>query len=453
MNPPTRREFLKTSGSGLGYLALAGLTAEAATAGYQSPLAPKLSHHAPKAKRVIMMFMQGAPAQMETFDHSPEMEKAEGVPVSAGAAKNAGSTVLAPVYKFRPYGQSGQMISEIFPNVGAYADDLCILNGMYTDNPAHPQATIMWHTGSINFVRPSMGSWVVYGLGTENESLPGFITINPPANLGGAQNYGSGFLPASFQGTKINTQAKGIPNLSGQLSRGEQRRHLNLVQSMNRNYLRYSRGNDEIEGVIESYELAFRMQTTVPEVMDFSKESRSTLGAYGIGNPTTDKFGRQCLMARRLAEAGVRFIEVAHPGWDQHNALRKRLQANAYGTDQPIAALLGDLKQRGLFEDTLLIWGGEFGRTPMRQGNDGRRHNNRGFTMWLAGAGIKGGIRHGKSDPISGIAVEGKVHTHDMHATILHLLGLDHERLTFKYAGRDFRLTDVAGEVVSEVLA
>jgi hypothetical protein len=315
----------------------------------------------------------------------------------------------------------------------------------------------MLHTGSINFVRPSVGAWTVYGLGTENRDLPGFVTINPPARLGGAQNYGSAFLPASYQGTRLAGGGAGsLPNISNpSLTAIEQRRQIDLIQGMNRDLLARSEGNTEIDGVIESFELAYRMQTALPAVLDVSSETEVTRQLYGLDAPATRGFGAQCLMARRLAEAGVRFIELSHQGWDQHANLRQRLAANAAAIDRPIAGLLADLKQRGMLEETLVVWGGEFGRTPTGQGggDDGRQHNNRGFTMWLAGGGVRGGLRFGATDAVGFAAVDGKVHTHDLHATILHLLGLDHTRLTYRYAGRDFRLTDVYGRVVEEIIA
>ncbi len=414
---------------------------------YSNPLAEKQPHFPARAKRVIFMFMQGGPSHLDTFDYKPALQKADG----RGEGKGK---LLASPFEFAQHGHSGLHISSLYPRLAEHADDLCILNGMHTTSPAHPQATVATHTGSINFVRPSMGAWVTYGLGTSNEDLPGFITINPVNNLGGAQNYGSAFLPASFQGTRIGTGAGSISNIANPvLDRDAQRRQLDLVQTMNRDMLRRNRINAELEGVIESYELAFRMQSSVPEVMDLSKESAGTKSLYGIGNKLTDDFGTQCLMARRLAEAGVRFIQLTHRGWDQHNGLKAKLTNNCGATDQPIAALLTDLKRRGMLKDTLLVWGGEFGRSPQGQNKDGRRHNNRGYSMWMAGGGVSGGIRYGSTDELGGSAVSGKMHTHDLHATILHLLGLDHEKLTYRYAGRDFRLTDVHGIVHDEILA
>ncbi|MCA9167504.1 MAG: DUF1501 domain-containing protein, partial [Planctomycetales bacterium] len=310
------------------------------------------------------------------------------------------------------------------------------------------------HTGAINFVRPSIGSWVVYGLGTENQDLPGFVTINPDGNPGGGQNFGSAFLPAAYQGTRVSAGDAPIAHIRNRRRKpAAQRRHLDLLQSMNRDALASSLDPLELEGIVESYELAFRMQTAVPELMDIAQEPDAVRERYGINSPATASFGMQCLMARRLAEADVRFIEISHRGWDQHNNLQTALPRNCQAIDQPIAALLQDLKDRDLLRDTLLVWTGEFGRTPQEQSNfNGRRHQNRGFTAWMAGAGVRGGMRYGATDEIGAEAVEGKVHIHDLHATILHLLGLDHERLTYRYSGRDFRLTNVEGRVVSEIL-
>jgi uncharacterized protein (DUF1501 family) len=339
---------------------------------------------------------------------------------------------------------------------------------MHTDIPNHPQATVQMHTGSFAFVRPSIGSWVTYGLGTEGNNLPGFIALNPLTRLGGAQNYGSAFLPATFEGTGINLGggggrrnrraaggSAGLPNIANrQLSTAAQRRQLDLLQAMNRDRLQKDQVNTQLEGLIESYELAFRMQSAVPNIMDLNAESPATVEKYGINaGGGTANFGRQCLMARRLAEAGVRFIELTHNGWDQHRGLRARLTANCTAIDQPIAALIDDLKQRGMLDDTLIVWTGEFGRTPHVRNDDGRDHNATGFTTWLAGGGVKGGLRYGETDENGITAVNDKVHIHDLHATILALLGIDHEKLTFRYSGRDFRLTDVHGRIVKEIFA
>ncbi len=468
MNDPlsflSRRQMLRGAAGGFGYLAFAALAAQAAElerkaatgavttqpAGaaehFTSPLAPKSPPLKARAKRVIFLFMQGAPSHVDTFDYKPELQASNGKSWTRGH-------LLASPWNFQKYGKSGMPISDLFPNVAKHADSLCVINSMHTDNPAHPQATIQLHTGSAQFVRPSMGSWVLYGLGTVNQNLPGFVTINPPGAVGGAQNYGSGFLPAAYEGTKVGG-AELIPNIASKLATPRQRRQLDLIQSMNRDMLAKSGENAQIEGVIESYELGFRMQSTVPQVMDLAKESKQTLEMYGIegGKGGASGFGRQCLMARRLAEAGVRFVEVSHTGWDQHTALQAKHAQNAEAVDKPIAALLADLKQRHMLDDTLVVWGGEFGRTPYAQGSDGRDHNNRGFSMWMAGGGVKGGMRFGATDEVGYKAEVSPVHIHDLHATILALLGLDHEKLTYRYAGRDFRLTDVSGNVVKEIM-
>jgi hypothetical protein len=432
----------------------AGTSAAVKTAGYVSPLAAKAPHFPARAKRVIFLFMQGAPSHLDTFDYKPALQ-ALGDKKATGPAGGKGKTanLLPSPFKFSQHGQSGQWISELFPNVAKHADKLCLLRGMHTDNPAHPQATIQLHTGSINFVRPSMGAWMLYGLGTQNEDLPGYITINPPTGLGGAQNFGSAFLPASYQGTRIDATDRAVPDIKNKLlSQQQQRKQLDLIQAMNRDFAGRSGPNEQLDGVIESFELGFRMQGAVPKLMDLSDEKPETLAMYGADAGPTANFGRQCLLARRFAEAGVRFIEVCQQGWDHHNGLRARLTQNCGAVDKPIAALLSDLEQRGLLKDTLVLWGGEFGRTPAGQSGDGRNHNNRGYTMWMAGGGAKGGMSYGATDDIGGTAVENKMHVHDLHATLLALMGLDHERLTYRYAGRDFRLTDVFGNVVKQVM-
>jgi hypothetical protein len=452
----TRRDLLKTVSAGFGWLAFSGLAAEAAAAESRSVLAPKAPHFPARAKRVIFLCMQGGPAHMDTFDYKPKLSADSGKP---GVSKGGGAKLLGSPFQFSQRGQSGLWISELFPNVAKHADELCLLRGMNTDIPNHPQAFVQLHTGSAQFVRPSMGSWMLYGLGSENQNLPGFITISPPLQLGGAQTYGSAFLPAVYQGTRLGAQKADIENASvgnirnAQLPSELQRKQLDLVQEMNRDLLRGTGANPEVEGVIESYELAFRMQSEVPKVMDFAKESAATLKMYGIGEKATDDFGKQCLMARRFAEAGVRYIEVCHAGWDQHKNLRDAISKNCSATDQPIAALLTDLKSRGLLKDTLVLWGGEFGRTPDGRNPDGRDHNAKGYTMWMAGGGVRGGLSYGGTDDYGYKAVENAVHIHDLHATALHLLGLDHEKLTYRYAGRDFRLTDVKGNVVKQIIA
>ena len=452
----SRRDMLRSVSAGFGWLAFQGLSAQLAAAENRHPLAPKAPHFPARAKRVIFLAMQGAPAHQDTFDYKPKLTADHGKP---GVAKGGGSKLFGSPFQFAQHGQSGLWISELFPNVAKHADEMCLLRGMHTDIPNHPQAFVQMHTGSAQFIRPSMGAWTLYGLGTENENLPGFVTIAPPVQFG-AQNYGSAFLPAIYQGTRLGEQrgdggtAAAMANLRNSgLSPAAQRQQLDLVQAMNRDLLANKAGNREVEGVIESYELAFRMQSEVPKVMDLSTESAATLKLYGIGEGATNTFGRQCLMARRFAAAGVRYIEVCHAGWDQHRNLTAKLRENCAATDQPIAALLTDLKAHGLLDDTLVIWGGEFGRTPDGRNPDGRDHNAKGYTMWMAGGGTRGGLSYGATDDYGYKAVENPVHIHDLHATILALLGLDHEKLTFRYAGRDFRLTDVHGKVVKAVMA
>ncbi len=448
----SRRDALKGLSAGFGYMAFAGLTSQAAVI---SPLAPRRPHFVPKAKRVIFCCMRGGPSHVDTFDHKPALVRDKGKELP----KFRNRELMPSPWEFKRHGQSGLQVSELFPNLAQHADDLCLLNGMYSSVPAHPQSFLQLHTGSFQFVRPSMGSWVLYGLGSENQNLPGFISLCPPDNVGGAQNYGSAFLPAFYQGTKIgnfnqNIKAASLRNLGNQnMSRKLQRRQLDFVQSLNRDLLDRKKQSSQIEGVIESYELAFRMQSAVPELMDANDENESTLKQYGINNRATENFGRQCLMARRFAEAGVRFIEITHGNWDQHRNLNAALTRNCAATDKPLAALLKDLKERGLLEETLVVWGGEFGRTPHIRQDDGRDHNSTGFSFWMAGGGVKGGMVHGATDEHGVAAVENRMHFHDLHATILHLLGLNHEKLTYKYAGRDFRLTDVHGEIAHDIIA
>ena len=457
----SRREMLQTTSCGFGYLAFSALAAEANAKDYQSPLAPKRPHFAPKAKRVIFLCMRGGPSHVDTFDYKPLLEDAAGKSPGdmAGLNNQKGRKLKPSPWKFPQHGQSGLPISELYPHVSKHADDLCLLNSMYTDVPNHPQALVQLHTGSFQFVRPSVGAWVLYGLGTDSDELPGFVTIKPPARLGGAQNYGSAFLPAVYQGTRLGLPGQALKDAKiGNIKNPEysadlQRKQIDLLQSMNRGSAERNPSNSQLDGVIESYELAFRMQTSVPKLMDLSGETQETLNLYGVGEGATDDFGRQCLMARRFVEAGVRYVELTHEGWDQHSGLKARLTSNCKATDQPIAALLTDLKQRDMLKDTIVMWGGEFGRTPAVRNDDGRDHNATGFTMWMAGGGVKGGMRYGATDEF-GIAAElDKFHIHDLHATTLHLLGLDHTKLTFKYAGRDFRLTNVAGRVAEEIIS
>lgn len=468
MNSPypfSRRQFLQTTSSGFGYLAFSALSSWAAEAAH-SPLAPKPPHFAPRAKRVIFLFMPGAPSHVDTFDYKPKLTADSGK--DSGRGRGGPATLLGSPWKFSQHGRSGLWISELFPELAKQADDLCLIRSMHTDLPNHPQAVSQMHTGTAQFIRPSLGAWSLYGLGTSNENLPGFITINPPAQGGGAKNYGSAFLPAIYQGTKIGAQ--GFPGGAGRrygggtdqsisniqnprYSTATERTQLDFIQTLNREKLQAEGYDPQVEGVIQSNELAFRMQNVVPQVMDMSKETEATKKLYGIGENGTDAFGRQCLMARRFAESGVRFIQVSVGNWDHHRNLTASMESNCGAIDKPIAGLLTDLKQKGLLKDTLVIWGGEFGRTPHAQTGDGRDHNNKGFTTWMAGGGVKGGLSYGSTDDYGYEAVENKVHIHDWHATILALLGLDHEKLTYRYAGRDFRLTDVSGTVAKEIFA
>ncbi len=463
-----RRTALKSISSGFGYLAFAAMAHEkaradrTATGGATNPLAPRPPHFPARAKRVIFLSMRGAPSHVDTFDYKPQLAKDDGKPGKYG--RQRGGKLLGSPWEFKRSGRSGLWISELLPHIAGHADDLCLLNGMHTDLPNHPQAQVQMHTGNFQFVRPSLGAWTLYGLGTENADLPGFVALG--AGAGNAQHFGSAFLPAVYQGARFGgggrrparrrggDRAPAIPNIANpQLDRELQRVQLDFVQGLNRSKLGRDTHQPGVEGVIESFELAFRMQDTLPELMDIGGEQKETLALYGIDGSATDRFGRQCLLARRFAEAGVRFIELTHSNWDHHRNLGEALPARCGEIDKPIAGLLADLKRRDLLDDTLVIWAGEFGRTPHGQGGDGRDHNAKGYTTWMAGGGVKGGFRYGATDEHGYEAVTGRMHIHDWHATILHLLGLDHERLTYRHAGRDFRLTDVHGNVAKEILA
>jgi len=466
----SRRQLLRDSACGFGSLALAAICSEQSGAA-ENPLLSKTPHFTPRAKRVIFMFMQGGPSQMETFDYKPRLNAEHGKPVPFDRDENVeqggidAMRLFGSGWKFRPCGQAGIQVSELFPEVGKKIDEICVLNGMQADSLAHAPACLQLHTGDTNFVRPSMGAWITYGLGTDNRNLPGFLTIAPPlfGDAGNPKFFGSGFLPTIYQGTSIGLSNKGavIRYLKGNsISEDLQRQQLDLIQSMNREHLAQLENDQHMEGMIEAFELAFRMQNETPELLDLSGETEATLNLYGIGEQQpTDFFGRQCLLARRMAEAGVRFIQLNSIGWDHHGNIRKRLPANCRQVDKPIAGLLTDLRSRGLLDETLLVWAGEFGRTPYEQdlsmGKDGygRGHNPYGFTTWLAGGGIQGGMVFGRTDDYGYRAVDGQVHIHDLHATILHLLGIDHEQLTYRHGGRDFRLTDVHGRIVKEIIS
>ena len=473
--PLSRREWLARTGCGFGALALAGLAASdgrGEPGRSPNPLAPKLPHFAPKAKRVIFLFMQGGVSHVDSYDYKPRLEKDDGKQLAFDDARVIANTgtrgsnqrVMKPLWKFAKHGQCGRWASDLFPETNRHVDHLCFVHSLHTEGVAHGPATLFLHCGSTNFVRPSMGSWVLYGLGSESENLPAFVSIAPSAGNGGARNYGNAFLPAIYQGTPVGRAGGSaaeatIRNLAGPLPPADGRAHFDLLRELNSEQLRQRPGDAELEAVAASYELAWRMQQYAPDVLDLSKETAQTHTLYGIGEKATDTFGRQCLMARRLSESGVRFVQVtygdnsANPAWDQHSNLPKHAE-HAKAVDKPIAGLLADLHRRGLLKDTLVWWGGEFGRTPYAEKNGtGRDHNPGGFTVWLAGGGVRPGFAFGATDEFGHLAVQDKVHMHDLHATILHLLGLDHERLTFRYAGRDFRLTDVHGRVVREIMS
>jgi hypothetical protein len=460
----SRRNLLKLSSAGFGHLALTGLLAqEQARAASVDPLAVKAPHFPARAKRVIFLFMHGGPSQVDTFDYKPLLKRDHGKPLPFARPKVVSSetfNLLQSPWAFKQYGQSGAWVSDLFPETAKCVDDLCIIKSMHGSNSRHGGALLELHTGSDTFVRPSMGSWITYGLGTENSSMPGFLTICPTQSHGGANNFGSGFLPAPYAGTSIG--AVGIADRDAKIPfitntetpRQIQRMEIDYTQTLNRKQLEAAGPDQALEGRIESFELAFRMQSEAPDLQDLSKETEATKKLYGLDNPITEDFGRQCLMARRFSEKGVRFVQVSHTyKWDQHERLKRDHEQNAAEVDQPIAGLLRDLKSRGLLEDTLVLWGGEFGRTPTAQGSDGRDHNPEAFTMWMAGGGVKPGLSYGATDDYGYYSAVDKVHFHDLHATILHLLGLDHQRLTYRYAGRDFRLTDVYGTVVKGILA
>ena len=456
----SRRELLRTSACGFGMLALADLLGAAERAA--DPLAPRSPKFPAKAKRVIFLFMHGGPSQVDTFDYKPNLAADDGKPLpfpKPRVVSSATGNLLKSPFAFKQHGQSGAWVSELFPNIATRVDDLCFIKSMHGSNSRHGGALLELHTGSDTFVRPSMGSWVTYGLGTENRDLPGYITICPTLTHGGVNNYSSAFLPAAYQATPLGNSGTpsdrvGVPFATGTTPRDQQRLELDLLGELDRERASTRGADSELDGRIGSFEMAFRMQSAAPAVQDLSKESAETKKLYGLDDPLTANFGRQCLMARRYSEAGVRFVQCTHSyKWDQHENLKADHTKNAREVDRPIAGLLADLKARGMLKDTLVLWGGEFGRTPVAQGKDGRDHNPHAFTMFLAGGGVKPGLSYGATDDYGYYSVENKVHFHDLHATMLHLLGLDHTKLTFKHAGRDFRLTDVHGEVVKEILA
>ena len=473
----TRREFVWQMGGGFTGVALSallgndGFFARHTSAGeVPGPLSIRPAHLPTKAKSCIFLMMNGAPSQVDTFDYKPSLEKYAGKPLPAGKdyINSGGRKVgfLTPAFrKFKPGGESGLLISDYFPNVRKHADKLAVIKSCHTDSHAHGSALVAMNTGKTFIGRPSLGSWCVYGLGTENQSLPGYVVILDKRGgpIGGQPNWSSGFMSAAYQGTLFRPVGDPILDLRGprHITRDVQREQLNLLETLNQKHLAARPGGDELASRINSYELAFRMQTEAPEAVDLTQESEATLASYGVGQKPTDEFGRNCLVARRLVERGVRFVQLYSGGghleetWDAHESIEKNHGRHGSEVDQPIAALLTDLEERGLLEETLIVWGGEFGRMPFSEGPDapGRNHNPYGFSMWLAGAGVKGGISWGETDEFGFEAVVDRVHLHDLHATILHLMGLDHEKLTYFHQGRDESLTDVFGNVVKGVLA
>jgi len=472
-----RREFVWEMGAGFVGLALAGLLegdgffgrhARAATAGISSPLAPKPSHFNVKAKSCIFLMMNGGPSHVDTFDHKPSLEKYAGQPLPADKLfTNSGNRkmgFLTPAARpFRPGGQSGLMISDFFPRVREHADKLAMIHSCHTDSHAHGSALVAMNTGSTFIGRPSLGSWAVYGLGTQNQNLPGYVAIMDQRGgpISGQPNWASGFMPASFQGTLFRPVGEPVLDLRGPVEGAAQREQLDLLAALNQKHLDSRPGGSELAARIQSYELAYRMQSEAPEAVDLAREDAATLAMYGVGGEQTDEFGRNCLVARRLVERGVRFVQLYSGGghledtWDAHESVEKNHGKHAGETDQPIAALLTDLERRGLLDSTLVIWGGEFGRMPFAEGvgAPGRNHNPYGFTMWMAGGGVRGGISYGETDEFGFAATTDKAHLHDLHATILALLGMDHERLTYFHQGRDERLTDVFGHVIDKIIA
>jgi hypothetical protein len=467
----SRREFLLRAGGGLGAIALASLLADDACQSARAdspksgnPLAPKKTHFAPRAKRVIYLFMHGGPSHVDLFDPKPELIKYAGQPLpeSFGMVmtrrKVASNPLLGPVKPFLARGESGLEVSDFLPEIAACADDLCVLRSCHGDSVNHPQSVYQMNTGSILMGRPSVGSWVSYGLGTENQNMPAFVVLPDPGGglKGGPPAWGSGYLPATYQGTPMRPGKSPILNLQPQISAADQQATLEFIRRQNARHLQERDHDDELSARIGAYELAYRMQASAPELVDLSRETAETRSLYGIGEKETDEFGARCLLARRLVESGVRFVQLYSGdtnGWDAHTDVAKNHEQLCRRTDKPIAGLLRDLKRRGLWNDTLVVWGGEFGRMPMSEQGKGRDHNPWGYSVWLAGGGVKGGMAYGATDAVGLRAAENKVHVHDLHATVLHLLGLDHEALTYFHNGRDERLTDVAGRIVTEILA
>lgn len=455
-----RRWFLRDCGVGLAGVALSSLLSKE---GFATENVTHHPHHTPRAKRVIYLFQAGGPSHLELFDYKPELAKRDQQLPPPGlldgyraAFINPNSALLGPKFKFSRYGESGMEFGELIPHMSTLADDICMIRSMQTDAVNHAPAQILMNTGSQQFGRPSFGAWTLYGLGSESENLPGYVVLtSAKGTSGGSSNFGSGFLPTQYGGVPLRSSGDSILYLSNPPGFDDrlQRDSLEALKELNQQALS-SIGDPTIAARIESYEMAYRLQTSAPELMDLSGESQHTLDAYGIKDLKESSYARNCLLARRLIERGVRFVQLFHEAWDQHGDLTNALKRNCKETDQPSAALVKDLKQRGLLDDTLVIWGGEFGRTPMVQGgNDGRDHHNRCFSMWLAGGGTAPGRIHGETDDLGFNVTVDPVHVHDLNATLLHLLGFDHERLTFRFQGRDYRLTDVHGHVVSNLIS
>ena len=469
--PMTRRDLLVRCAAGFGGVALAGLMADksfgAALSQSANPLAPKPGHFPAKAKNIIFLYMDGGPSQVDTFDYKPDLAKFNGKNPREVMGKleptqfdNIGKVMQSP-WKFKQYGQSGAWVSDLFPHVAQCVDDIAFVKSMTSKFPEHTTANYFLHTGHGIQGRPSMGAWMGYGLGSENDSLPGFVVLNggliPP---GGLDNFNSGFLPASYQGSVMKPHDKPLANIDPREGKEQQRQKLDLIKSLDQAMIDAVGGDDALESAVNNYETAYRMQRAVPELADLTGESEETKTLYGLDhkNKHTATFGRQCLLARRLVERGVRFIELTCPKaggdrWDQHGNLKQGHEANAMAVDQPIAALIKDLKRTGLLDNTLVVWGGEFGRTPFAQGSNGRDHNPHAFTMWMAGGGVKGGVSAGITDQFGYKCVQDRYEVHDLHATMLHLMGIDHTKLTYRFSGRDIRLTDVHGRLIEPILA
>ena len=460
----SRRQLLRCTAGGIGSLALAGLLAdEAAAAAAIGPLVPKPGHHPARAKSVIFLYMTGGVSHVESFDYKPQLIADHGKKITTPHwGQKPGEYerfLIKPHWRFAPGGRSGIYVSDLFPHTRGIVDELCVINSMHSSHTNHYEATLETHTGSFTFARPSIGSWVSYGLGTENQNLPSFVAIAPQSPYAGSQTWGNDFLPGCHQGTHIAPGPVPVANMNRRAaSSALQELELERLAMMNRRHADERELDAALEARIRSFETAFGMQTEAPEVFDLSSETAETLALYGLKPGQTTGFGWQCLIARRLAERGVRFIELIDVGsannWDAHGDMKTH-EPLAKNVDQAMAGLVLDLKQRGMLDETLVVWTTEFGRTPYHTQADhrGREHHHQGYSSWLAGGGVKAGMVYGKTDEYGSAAVENRMHVHDFHATILHLLGLDHERLTYRHAGRDYRLTDVAGEVAREILA